>query len=66
MKAQVAVIRTPFFAVTAQDGRFEIAGLPAGEYTIAVWHETLGTVERRISVVAREAATADFTLPAGG
>ena len=66
MKAQVAVLSNPFFAVTAQDGRFEIAGLPAGQYTITAWHETLGTVVRKVAIVAKEASTVDFTLPPGG
>lgn len=63
MKAQVAILSNPFFAVTRDDGRFEIAGLPAGQYTLAVWHETLGTVERQVALAAKDAATVDFTLP---
>ena len=65
-EAQVAVLPNPYFAVTAQDGRFEIPGLPAGEYTIAIWHETLGTAAQRITVAAKQAATVDFALPQGG
>ncbi len=66
MKAQLAVLATPFFAVTSPDGRFEISGLPPGQYTLAVWHETLGTTESQVSVASKQASTVDFTLPTGG
>jgi plastocyanin len=66
MKAQVAVLPNPFFAVTSTDGRFEIPGLPAGEYTVAVWHETLGKIEKKVTVAAKDAVTVDFALPQGG
>lgn len=39
MGAYVHVMDHPFFAVTGQDGSYEITGLPAGEYEISVWHE---------------------------
>ncbi len=43
MSVYVNVVAHPFFAVTGDDGRFEIKGLPAGSYTIELWHEQLGT-----------------------
>jgi len=39
MGAYLHVVAHPFFAVTGQDGTFEIKGLPAGDYEISVWHE---------------------------
>lgn len=39
MIAYVHVLDNPFFAVTQQDGSFEIKGLPAGEYELTFWHE---------------------------
>lgn len=38
MSAVIAVLATPYFAVTRADGRFEIQA-PAGEYRIQFWHE---------------------------
>jgi hypothetical protein len=29
----------PYFAVTDADGKFEIAGVPPGKYTLVAWHE---------------------------
>lgn len=38
MNAYVNVLPHPFFAVTKDDGSFEIKGLPAGSYTLELWH----------------------------
>jgi hypothetical protein len=38
MSAVIAVLPTPYFAVTEADGRFEIKA-PAGAYRFRVWHE---------------------------
>jgi plastocyanin len=42
MKMYVNVMTNPFFAVTDAEGKFEIKGLPPGEYALAVVHEKLG------------------------
>jgi len=39
MKAYIGVIRTPFFAVSAEDGSFTLKDVPAGTYTIGFWRE---------------------------
>lgn len=38
MLAFVAVVDSPWFAKSAADGRTEIANVPAGRYTVHVWH----------------------------
>jgi hypothetical protein len=35
----IAVFDHPYFAVTEDDGSFKIDSLPAGKYTVNVWHE---------------------------
>jgi plastocyanin len=50
MSAYVNVVPHPFFAVTGADGRFEIKGLPAGSFTIELWHETLGVQSLTVTV----------------
>ncbi|MEM9555968.1 MAG: carboxypeptidase regulatory-like domain-containing protein [Acidobacteriota bacterium] len=62
MRAFVAVMEHPYFAVTGTDGRFAIDGLPAGSYTLRAWHEKLGTREQQVEVPADGAATADFSV----
>ena len=56
MSAYCAVMDHPFFAVTDAEGRFEIKGLPAGEYTVATWHENekLKPLETKVSLAAGE------------
>jgi hypothetical protein len=52
MNAYAGVVPHPFFAVTKEDGSFEIKGLPAGTYTIEAWHEQLGTQTQSVTVAA--------------
>ncbi|MBI4373049.1 MAG: carboxypeptidase regulatory-like domain-containing protein [Candidatus Omnitrophica bacterium] len=62
MSAYLHVLSHPFFAVTGEDGSFTIQDLPAGTYTIEVWHEKLGTQSQSITVTDGEAKQIDFTL----
>ena len=50
MRAYANVVTHPFFAVTAEDGMFEIKGLPPGTYTIEAWHERLGTQTQQVTI----------------
>jgi plastocyanin len=38
MLAYVYVADTPYFAVTGDDGKARLGGLPAGDYLVQVWH----------------------------
>jgi hypothetical protein len=42
MNARVAVFDHPYFAVTDENGNFEIKDAPAGTYRLKVWHEAIG------------------------
>jgi plastocyanin len=42
MKAWIMVFDHPFFAVTGEDGSFEVRGVPAGEQKLVVWQESVG------------------------
>ena len=39
MSAVIAVLPTPYFAVTSKDGTFRIVDVPPGPYTLHVFHE---------------------------
>jgi len=53
MAAWIFVLDHPFFAVTDEHGRFEIKGLPPGEYTFEAWHEELGAKRATVKVNGR-------------
>jgi hypothetical protein len=40
MTGYVRVFDHPYYAVTDDDGRFEIKNAPVGKYRIVYWHET--------------------------
>lgn len=42
MNAWLLIRSNPYIAVTDEDGNFEIKDLPAGEWTMQVWHEKAG------------------------
>ena len=44
----------PYGAVSDTEGRFEIEEIPAGDYTLKIWHEALGEKEKKISVKSGE------------
>ena len=65
MRGWLVVLDHPYAAVTGADGRFAIVAVPAGSYTLALWHETLGRAERPATVPSGATVSIDFTLPAG-
>jgi hypothetical protein len=62
MRAFISVLSNPYFAVTGEDGAFEIKGLPAGEYEIEAAHGKLKTVSGKITVKDGEAAKLDLAF----
>ena len=66
MRAWVAVVPHPFFAVTGPDGRYQIQGLPAGSYAVEAWHEKLPAQTFSLTVTDGETTVHDltFTSPA--
>ncbi len=61
MRAYIGVLRHPFFAVSKEDGTFEIKGLPPGEYEIEAWHEKYGAQTSKVTLTAKETKTIEFT-----
>jgi plastocyanin len=64
MKMYINVVKTPFYAVTGKDGKYEIKGLPPGDYTLAFVHEKLGEQDQKVTVAAKEIKTVDQSFKA--
>jgi plastocyanin len=60
MHAWIGVVDNPYFAVTGTDGAFVLKNVPAGDYTIEVWQERLGTQEQHITVAAASQQSLNF------
>ena len=61
MRSFIAVLDNPFFAVTDEDGKYEIKDLPAGDYEIEALHEKLKTTTSKLSVKDGQKATLDLS-----
>ena len=62
MKMYISVVKNPFYAVTGPDGKFEIKGLPPGDYTLAFVHEKLGEQDQKITLAAKDSKTVDASF----
>jgi plastocyanin len=50
MRAYIHILDTPYFAVSDEQGRFHVTGVPEGHYRLRVWQEGLPDLEREIDV----------------
>ena len=62
MKAWMAVMPHPFYAVSAMNGTFTIPNLPPGNYTLVAWHEKYGSKEQQVTVAAKESKAVSFSF----
>ncbi|HPF41825.1 MAG TPA: carboxypeptidase regulatory-like domain-containing protein [Phycisphaerae bacterium] len=62
MDAYCGVLTHPFYTVTDADGHFTLDRLPAGRYTIEVWHEMYGTRTAEVEVADGETKELDVTF----
>jgi len=54
------VVRHPFFAVTAADGKLALTGLPAGTFVLEAGQEAAGRAEKTVTL--RDGTTASVDL----
>ena len=62
MKMYLNVVKSPFYAVSGADGKYEIKGLPPGDYTLAFMHEKYPEQDMKVTLAAKEAKTVDVTF----
>ena len=62
MKMYVNVVKSPFYAVTDKDGKYEIKGLPPGTYTLAFVQEKLGEQTQQVTLGPKETKTVDASF----
>ena len=62
MRGYIAVLKNPYFAVTKEDGSFDLPNLPPGTYTIKAWHEKLGTSSQTVTIGANEKKEISFVF----
>jgi len=64
MTGYVVFSKSPYFAVTGEDGAFELKNVPPGTYTLEAWHEKLGTQAVEVKVEDKKTAQAKLTFAA--
>jgi hypothetical protein len=52
MNATIVVVDNPYAVVTGSDGSFTLDDVPAGTYTVEVWHPELGSQTSTVTVEA--------------
>jgi hypothetical protein len=61
MHGYFAVLTTPHYAVTDENGNYTIKGVPPGKYTLTAWQESNSPISKEITVTAGETKV-DFTF----
>ena len=64
MRSYIGVVDHPFFAVTGDQGTFDLKGLPPGDYVIEAWHEKYGTQEQKVTLAASGSQAVEFAFKA--
>jgi plastocyanin len=64
MGAYGGVFAHPYFAVTGENGSFEIRNVPPGTYTLEAWHEQYGTQQKEVTVGEGATVEVEFTFHA--
>jgi plastocyanin len=62
MKMYINVVKSPFFAVTDENGKYEIKGLPPGSYTLAFVQEKLGEQDQKVTLAPKDTKTVDTSF----
>jgi hypothetical protein len=65
MESWALVADHPYYAITDNDGRFEIDDIPPGTYKVTIWHPYVReTYEQTVTIKAKEETTVGFKVAA--
>jgi hypothetical protein len=59
MTGGIFVADNPYYALTGDDGSYEIKDVPAGTYAVVTWHQAAGPLSGSVTVPAGGSATFD-------
>jgi len=62
MGVYIAILDHPYYAISDENGGFQIQGLPDGTYTLEAWHEAFGTQTQVFTMNHQEPQTIHFTF----
>jgi plastocyanin len=62
MLGWLAVVPSPFFGVTDQNGTTKIENVPAGKQTVEVWHETFPKQTKEVEVKPGQTVKVSFEM----
>jgi hypothetical protein len=60
MRGIILVLASPHFVLTDTDGRFRLAGLPAGHYLLKAWLDSKTVHEQPVELVDGKTLSIDF------
>jgi len=66
MAAFVIVVPTPYFTLAGSDGRFALNEIPAGRYTLVIWHQRGGELKQKLTVTGAGISGLAISLDARG
>jgi hypothetical protein len=62
MTSYVSVFDHPYYAISADGGKFTLKDVPPGTYTLEAWHERLGTQTQQVTLGEKESKDVTFTF----
>jgi len=62
MEGYIVVMLNPYYAKADEEGKFKIRSVPAGKYTLKVWHPNLNADAQTVNVTADSSVTVLISL----
>jgi plastocyanin len=62
MHGYFVVLNTSHYAVSGEDGSFDIKGLPPGKYTVSAWQEQYPSQSQEVTITGSETKTVNFVF----